>query len=717
MKVLGVLALDDCGGRPLPPAALQKRRLGLLAILAIAGSRGGTRERIQAWLWPESSSAHSRHALDQLVYATRQALRANPFLSSGGNLRLDPDVITSDVAGFDDAMARGAWADAVALYGGPLLDGVHFADAGDLDEWIERERMRHQLDYQRALESLAHSAAAESPSSAVAWWRTLAASDPLSARVAIETIRALASAGEPAAAIQHGHRYQRLVRAELGVEPDHAVEQLITSLAAKVAVAKTESTQAKKQQARLTSVAVLPFLFLDDVDNSRALALGFADALITIIGTLEDVAVSPTSAIVNCGADTEPAKLCRDLDVGHAVQGTVQRMGSRWRVSIQLFDAAAERIILSEKHDFTLDSIFEVQDALGRRVVESLQRRFPSALAKSRDRYTQDREAYGEYMTGMRESVAGHADGLRSAAAHLTAAIERDPRFALAHAALSSVAMDLHFSFDPQRIWLNIAEDHCRQALALDPALPEAHLARAWILWSPAKNFQHMEAIAALEQVLATHPNIERAHNRMSGICGHIGRLPEARLAHERARCVNPRTRSGNLEWNHIYSGEFALAEEAVELWYRERPDNMYALYTRIIPPLATGALDVAAERLDAALGRVPGDPLIASLQGMLHALRHESEAALACVRSALDSPRSFGHTHHTYYQVASVHAILGDTHSAMGWLERSVDSGFACWPYFRVDPHLARLRGTSAFAQLVADLERTYGSFEIARL
>ncbi|MFL5561253.1 MAG: TPR end-of-group domain-containing protein [Gemmatimonadaceae bacterium] len=117
------------------------------------------------------------------------------------------------------------------------------------------------------------------------------------------------------------------------------------------------------------------------------------------------------------------------------------------------------------------------------------------------------------------------------------------------------------------------------------------------------------------------------------------------------------------------------------------------------------------------ALRQLPADPLIVSLAGTLHALRREPEAALDCVRAALDSPRSFGHTHHTYYQIASVHALHGDTHSAMGWLERSVDSGFACWPYFKADPHLARLRGNSAFEQLVADLERTYGIFEITQL
>jgi tetratricopeptide (TPR) repeat protein len=215
--------------------------------------------------------------------------------------------------------------------------------------------------------------------------------------------------------------------------------------------------------------------------------------------------------------------------------------------------------------------------------------------------------------------------------------------------------------------------------------------------------------------VLAARPNLERAHNRMASICGHIGRLPEALLAHERAGRVNPRTRSGNLEWFHIYSGDFARAEEATEAWFRERPDNIYAIYTRILPPLSRGDLSLAEQRLVTALERMPDEPLIVSLQGMLHARRGETERALDCVRRALDSPRSFGHTHHTYYQIASVHALLGDTDTAMAWLERSVATGFACWPFFRIDPHLESLREEQAFERLTAELESAYSGFDIA--
>jgi len=467
----------------------------------------------------------------------------------------------------------------------------------------------------------------------------------------------------------------------------------------------------------LTSVAVLPFVFLSDVENSRALSLGFADALITIFGNLADIVVAPTSSILSYAPGSEPRQICSDLGVRYALQGTVQKISSHWRVSIQLFDATTQRITFSDKHDFELDDMFDAQDEIGRRVVQSLQSLFSLTAAASRERYSSDPDAYNDFITGLHESASDNESTLRDAANHLSKAVERDPTFALAHATLSMVSATIYFNFDPQRTWMEKAERHCSRALASDPDLPEAHLARAWILWSPAKHFQHADAIAALEKVLAARPNLERAHNRMAAICLHIGRLPEARLAHENACRGNPATRTGNLEFYYLYSGDFANAEEACERWYRERPDNAYALYTRILPPLMSGDLDLAEKRLKVALERAPDIALIVSLEGIAYALRGESELALDSVRKALASSRSFGHTHHTYYQIGCVYALLGELELAMTWLERSVETGFACAPFFRLDPHLESLRGEVSFQRLVEELEEAYAGLEIRRL
>jgi tetratricopeptide (TPR) repeat protein len=277
--------------------------------------------------------------------------------------------------------------------------------------------------------------------------------------------------------------------------------------------------------------------------------------------------------------------------------------------------------------------------------------------------------------------------------------------------------MQIYFSFDAQRAWLEKAEHHCQRALALDPGLPEGHWARSAILWSSAKNFQHAEAIAALETVLAARPNFDRAHNRMAAICMHIGRFDEARLAHERAMRSNPKNRTYNLEFLCLYSGDFTRAEEAAQAWLIEAPGNWGACYFGPLPPLMTGDLNLAGQRLAAGLKLYPDDPALLSLQGMLHAWRKEPVAALECVRKALDVPITLGHAHHAYYQVACVYAVLGETEKAMAWLQRSVDTGNPCWPFFKIDPHLANLRPNPAFQRLVAGLEREYTTLKISRV
>jgi tetratricopeptide (TPR) repeat protein len=248
----------------------------------------------------------------------------------------------------------------------------------------------------------------------------------------------------------------------------------------------------------------------------------------------------------------------------------------------------------------------------------------------------------------------------------------------------------------------------------LDPTLPEGHLARAYILWSPAKSFQHAEALEALRQVVAVQPGFERAHNQIASICLHIGRLEEARAAHEQAQRSNPKARTGNLEFFYLYSGDFERAAHAADAWLRERATAKYALFFSAQPPLLAGDLDQAEERLAVASKYFPDEPLFTSLQGMLHARRGQTGPAIDSVRRALDLPRSFGHTHHTYYQIACVHAVLGETERAMAWLERSVETGFACWPFFRVDPHLENLRRKPDFTRLVDNLEQKYSAIRI---
>ena len=515
-------------------------------------------------------------------------------------------------------------------------------------------------------------------------------------------------------ATELGDVVQRLLRK--GRAERYPSAEAVLEALARAAPRDSSATIRLANSKPLTSIAVLPFIFLSEVDSRQGLSLGFADAVITILSNLDDVAVAPTSAILNYAYGTEAASVCRDLGVRYTLQGTVQHLGRRWRVSLQLFDSTTQTIGFSEKHDFEMEDVFDVQDEIGQRVVRSLESRFAPAVARSRDRYSQDAEAFDEFMSGLHDSYSNRLETLENAVRHLSRAIERDPEFALAHATLSYVSMNIHFQFDPQHTWLDKAEQHCERALALDRALPEGHLARSWILWSAAKNFQHADAIAALEQVLVAQPNSERAHNRMCSICLHIGRLPEARIAHERAQRSNPKTRNTNLDYYYLYTGNFARFEEQADGHMNETPVTMYALVGHALAPLYRGDLDLAGQRLSAALKQSPGEPIVHSLQAIVYAARNQTDLALECVRKALDSPSSFGHTHHAYHHIACAYAVLGDTDKALAWLQRSINTGFACWPFFRIDPYLKNLKEEPRFIQLNADLEQKYTALKIER-
>jgi hypothetical protein len=105
----------------------------------------------------------------------------------------------------------------------------------------------------------------------------------------------------------------------------------------------------------------------------------------------------------------------------------------------------------------------------------------------------------------------------------------------------------------------------------------------------------------------------------------------------------------------------------------------------------------------------LPADPMIVSLYGVFYALTGQAEQALECMNRACASPKSFGHAHHTYYQVACILSVLGRNKDAFEWLERSVSTGFACWPFFLKDPCLQNLRSMPEFEVLISSLQAKY--------
>ena len=269
LRTLGGLALTADAPRALTGAATQRRPLALLAVLAVAGDRPVSRERLQTLLWPERDEAHARRVLAQTVYALRRDLGDAAAVLGTADLRLNPAVVTADVAEFEGAVAAGACERAAVLYAGPFLDGVHLPDAPDFDQWAGGERARLARLAHGAIERLARGAAARGdPEVAAGWWHRLAALDPLNGQVALGLMEALAAAGNGAAALRHARVHEALLREELGAPPDPRVAALAARLrtpasgapvsVAPVSVAPASGNGASAPMARPTERIAVP---------------------------------------------------------------------------------------------------------------------------------------------------------------------------------------------------------------------------------------------------------------------------------------------------------------------------------------------------------------------------------------------------------------------------------------------------------------------------
>ena len=221
-------------GNVVAGAAAQPRRLAVLALLARAGRAGVTREKILALLWPDEPEDRARRSLNQAVYSLRRDLGSDDALLGAKDLRLNVDLIDVDVMEFEDAIRSGDSDRAVALYGGPFLDGFYLPRSSEFERWVEAERLALAHEYTAALERVANLAAQRGDhTAAVAHWRRLAGADPLNARVALSLMTSLTAVGDPGGAIQHARLHEALLDQELGLPPDKDVAAFARQLRAR----------------------------------------------------------------------------------------------------------------------------------------------------------------------------------------------------------------------------------------------------------------------------------------------------------------------------------------------------------------------------------------------------------------------------------------------------------------------------------------------------
>jgi DNA-binding SARP family transcriptional activator len=230
IRTFGGLSVED-HGTPLGPAAQQPKRLALLALIARSGRQGITRDRLIACLWPESDEPRARNALNQALFGLRRDLHSDAVLEGREILRLNLERISSDVEDFETALNAGQFEQAVELYRGPLLAGVHLREGREFEEWVERERGALARRYRAALlELIGKARAAHDARAWVLRAEELVQSNPYDAAAVCLLLKALTAAGDRVGAIRAGQTYQARVRLELGLLPDPGVAAAMEAL-------------------------------------------------------------------------------------------------------------------------------------------------------------------------------------------------------------------------------------------------------------------------------------------------------------------------------------------------------------------------------------------------------------------------------------------------------------------------------------------------------
>ena len=238
-----------------------------------------------------------------------------------------------------------------------------------------------------------------------------------------------------------------------------------------------------------TAIAVLPLENLSAEGAQAYFAPGLQDELLTQLSKVAALTVISRTSVIGYARTTKPIReIADELAVGTIVEGSVQVVGNRLRVNVQLIDAATDRHLWAEQYDRTLDDAFAVQSEIAQRIVEVVGARLTRAEAGAiAAAPTANPEAYRLYLQGeeYRRRPGYDRRNFEAAQRLYESALALDSGFALAHAMLGHLhGMMYGFRIDPYPARAALMRGEAETALRLAPDLPQAHSAMALaIMW------------------------------------------------------------------------------------------------------------------------------------------------------------------------------------------------------------------------------------------
>jgi adenylate cyclase len=276
------------------------------------------------------------------------------------------------------------------------------------------------------------------------------------------------------------------------------------------------------------SLAVLPFANMSSHPDQEYFADGITDGLIMELSRLPGLfVISRHSSFVYKGVSKRAEQIGTELGIRYLLEGSVQRVADRVRITVQLIDTVSGAHLWAERYDRELEDIFAVQDDVTRRIVNVLQVKL-AADEQQRIGHgsTVDLEAHDCLLRGLEGFWIFTPDSTSEASVHVARAVELDPRYAAAHTWLARILV-----FRWVMIWdaspetLERAYDHIRTAADLDPKGPLTQAVLCWVqLWRK----QGEAAIAAGWRAVTLDPNNADAYLFLGYALAASGRGEEA---------------------------------------------------------------------------------------------------------------------------------------------------------------------------------------------
>lgn len=442
------------------------------------------------------------------------------------------------------------------------------------------------------------------------------------------------------------------------------------------------------------TLAVLPFKPIVAATRDEALELGMTDTLIARLSGIAGVTVRPLSSVRRYGdLEQDAVAAGRELEVASVLEGSIQRGGERLRVTVRLLDVGDGRQLWSEQFDEPHNDVFTVQDSIATRVIGALALQLTDSDRRRLDRFRSwDPEAYHLYVLARGLWPTRKVETTERAIGYLERAIQRDPDRALLHAGLAeSYTIKAVFGTEPPRPWFARARTAVDRALEIDPELPDARLTNAHLTAHYDLDWAGAERLYA--EVVADDPQNANAHYRLGLMYGFTGRIEQGLAELAIARQLEPLWAPAVANTGFLLSlgGRYAEAETEARRALEMDPAFAYAQSILGRALVGQGRTDEAIEMFRQRSSPGPrghADVAFALVSaGRIDAARRELVRLETLAREQYVAA----------YDIAIVHAALGEEAGALEWLDKALDERSTV-AFVPVDPAIGALLASPRF-------------------